>query len=306
MTLVVLGHYRCAQHDMGDDHPESPARLHAISDQLIASGVEFVVRSVDANPVLKEHLCRVHDQSYVDDMYGKSPSEGQVWLDDDTLMMPRTLLAAQYAAGAGVDAVDLVMKGDIDQVFCAVRPPGHHAERNKAMGFCLFNNVAVAAAYALDHYQLDRVAIIDFDVHHGNGTQDIFNDDKRVLFCSSFQHPFYPLDTDITGNEHILNLPLPAGTGGDEFRAQVSEQWLSALRDFKPQLILISAGFDAHIEDDLSQLKLTESDYAWITGELKKIANESCSGKIVSVLEGGYALSALGRSVVAHIKALMD
>jgi acetoin utilization deacetylase AcuC-like enzyme len=305
MSFVFISHPSCGLHDAGEEHPESPDRLHAINDRLIASGLDFVIDKQQAFQASKEQLCLAHDKSYVDKVFASAPDQGIVHLDPDTQMMPRSLEAALYAVGANVMAVDLVMQGKAEQVFCAVRPPGHHAERDKAMGFCIFNNIAVAGAYAMQHYGLARIAIIDFDVHHGNGTENIFFDDQRVLFCSSFEYPFYPYNVG-PGNEHILNLPLPAGTHGDEFMQAVSEQWLAKLDAFAPQLILISAGFDGHYEDEMAHFNLVETDYYWITAELKKLANKHCQGKMISTLEGGYALSALGRSVTVHIKGLMS
>lgn len=305
MSLVFISHPECGLHDVGNEHPECPDRLYAINDRLIASGLDFVIEKQQAHKAQKHHLYLVHDQAYVDGVFSKHPIEGSIQLDPDTLMMPHTLNAALYAAGANILAVDEVMQGHVKQAFCSVRPPGHHAERNKAMGFCIFNNVAIAAAYAMDKYQLARVAIVDFDVHHGNGTEDIFKNDKRVLFCSSYEYPFYPYNVG-AGNEHILNLPLPPGTGGDEFMQAINERWLAKIDGFEPQLILISAGFDGHYEDDMAHFKLMETDYHWLTCELKKIANKHCDGKMISTLEGGYALNALGRSVSAHIKGMMD
>jgi acetoin utilization deacetylase AcuC-like enzyme len=220
-------------------------------------------------------------------------------------MNPHTLNAALRAAGAGVLAVDLIMAGSIEAAFCSIRPPGHHAERDRAMGFCFFNNVAVATAHALSQYGLQRIAIVDFDVHHGNGTEHIFLDNEQVLLCSTFQHPFYPYSGADTQRAHIINVPLANGSGSAAFREAVTQHWLPALRAQRPQLILISAGFDAHIEDDMAGLRLTEHDYAWVTQQIRELADQHCQGHIVSMLEGGYALSALGRSVVAHIKALL-
>ena len=305
MPIAYLSHPDCLLHDVGAGHPERPARLNAINDQLIRSGMEFVLQQYEAPPVQREHLDRVHDPDYVTGLFAEAPYDGLLRLDSDTFMMPKTLDAALRAAGAVVKAVDLLMAGQARAAFCAVRPPGHHAERHRAMGFCYFNNVAVGAAYALDVHGLDRVAIVDFDVHHGNGTEDIFRDDPRVLFCSSFQHPFYPFTGHETGSDHIINVPLAAGAGGEEFRRQAEARWLPALAAFQPQLLLVSAGFDAHVEDEMGQLRLREEDYAWITGRLKAIADDSAGGRIVSCLEGGYALDALGRSVAAHIDALL-
>ena len=292
-------------HDMGQWHPESPARLHAIADQLIASGLEFSLRHLDAPLASREQLCRVHTPAYVDDILNHAPQHGTRMLDMDTSMNPHSLAAALRAAGAGVLAVDLLMQGEVSAAFCSVRPPGHHAERARAMGFCIFNNIAVAAAHALTTHPLERIAIVDFDVHHGNGTEDIFANDPRVLFCSTFQHPFYPYCGADTHNSHIVNTPLAAGSRGLQFRAAVTTHWLPALQAHRPQMLFISAGFDAHREDDMAGLGLVEDDYAWVTTQVSALAAQSAQGRIVSMLEGGYALSALGRSVVAHIKALM-
>ncbi len=290
---------------MGAHHPEQPARLGAINDRLIASGLDPVLRHHEALPAELAHLLRVHDADYVDRLFASSPSEGLVWLDGDTAMNPATLKAALYAAGAVVQAVDLVMSGSASQAFCAVRPPGHHAERDRAMGFCFFNNVAVGAAHALAAHGLERVLIADFDVHHGNGTEAIFNGDDRVLFCSTFQHPFYPYNGHESQAPNVVNVPLPARADGAAFREAVSQHWLPAIEAFAPQLIMISAGFDAHIEDDMAELDLSEADYAWVTQRLGELARRHAEGRIVSTLEGGYALSALGRSVAVHIEALL-
>ena len=290
---------------MPDGHPECPARLEAIHNQLLSSGLDFVLGERDALEVTDAQLARVHDPQYLHWLNTHLPTEGIVSLGDDIFLSAQSLVAARYAAGSGAQGVDLVMQGTTKVVFCNVRPPGHHAERARAMGFCLYNNIAVAAYHALDAYGLKRVAIVDFDVHHGNGTQDIFLDEPRVLFCSSFQHPFYP-DTDIdVKRPNIVNVPLPATTKGPEFQQAISEHWLPALEDFAPELILVSAGFDAHLLDDMSSVSLTEQDYQWVSEQLRAYVDEheQCRG-IVSMLEGGYDLPALGRSVVAHVKAM--
>jgi len=302
MPIAIISHPDCQLHDMGHGHPEQPARLSAIFDRLIASGLEMIVRQIDAPLATREQLERVHDPDYVQHVFDEAPSEGLIMLDPDTAMGPHTLTAALRSAGAVVHAVDLVMKRDFQAVFCAVRPPGHHAERDRAMGFCFFNNVAVGAAHALAAHGLERVAIVDFDVHHGNGTEHIFETEPRVLFCSSFQHPFYPFTGHETDTPHIVNITLPAGADGTRFREEVERHWLHRLHEFKPQLLLISAGFDAHAEE---HVRLREPDYIWITRELKKVADAYGEGRIVSTLEGGYNLSALGRSAVAHIDALL-
>lgn len=306
MTIAYITHPACRLHEMGDEHPESPARLEAIEDQLLASGLEFAIRRLDAPAVTREQLLRVHTPHYVDHLFTLAPATGLHWLDADTAMSPHTLEAALHAAGAVVYAVDLVLGGGADCAFCAVRPPGHHAERSRAMGFCFFNSVAVGAAHALERYGLQRVAIVDFDVHHGNGTEDIFRDDPRVLFCSSFQHPFYPFSDAAVPGPHQVKTLLAAGTGSQAFRTRISSEWLGQLDAFRPELILVSAGFDAHWQDEVSDLNLTDQDYGWITRELLMLARRHAGGRIISVLEGGYSLPALARSVGTHLKALLD
>ncbi|MEH8016865.1 histone deacetylase family protein [Rheinheimera muenzenbergensis] len=305
MAITLFSHPNCYRHLAGDDHPEQPARLSAINDQLIRSGMEFVVQQRDATPASKQHLYQAHSNLYVDEIYAKAPANGYIWLDPDTQMMQHSLDAAVHAAGAGINAVDLVLQQTNQQAFCSVRPPGHHATRDQAMGFCIFNNIAIAALHALEQHGLERVAIIDFDVHHGNGTEDIFAGDERVLFCSSFQFPLYPNSGDIPMAANIENLPLPALCQPAIWREQILTHWLPRIHAFKPQLILVSAGFDGHREDDMAQFLLTEDDYQWIAGQLKQLADQHCAGRLVATLEGGYALSALGRSVVAFLKGLM-
>ncbi|MCX7898189.1 MAG: histone deacetylase family protein [Rhodocyclaceae bacterium] len=306
MTIAFVTHRDCWRHQMGAHHPECPERLSAIQDRLIASGLDAYLQYYEAPLATREQLARVHEPAYLDYLEAQAPTQGLRHLDPDTAMCPATLPAALRAAGAGVLAVDLVMKGEAPAAFCAIRPPGHHAERARAMGFCFFNNVAVAAAHALEVWGLARVAIVDFDVHHGNGTEDIFAHDPRVLMCGTFQHPFYPYSGVDHPAPNMENVPLPAGTRGDGFRAAVEARWLPRLYAFAPEMILISAGFDAHYEDDMASLGLTENDYAWVTERLLEVAKRSAEGRIVSLLEGGYALSALGRSVASHIKALAE
>jgi len=304
MQTAYITHPLCLKHDMGAHHPESPARIHAIEDQLIAAGLMDYLQRHDAPEATREQLLRVHAADYVDAIETAAPQHGLVQLDGDTALNPYTYQAALRAAGAAVLGVNLVMAGKAENAFCNIRPPGHHAERARAMGFCIFNNVAVGAAHALAAHGLKRVAIADFDVHHGNGTENIFHDEPRVMLCSTFQHPFYPYVGADSGNEHIVNVPLAAGTGGEGFRAAVTERWLPALERFRPEFLLISAGFDAHRDDDMAMLRLTEADYAWVTEMLKRIAEKYAQRRIVSVLEGGYELPALGRSALAHIKVL--
>ncbi len=302
MSVVIFSHPACNKHNLGADHPEQPGRLHAIFDQLLSSGLDYAISHQTAMSASDEQLALAHDKAYIRHVIAKSPAEGSVWLDDDTAMMNRSLEAARFAAGAAINAVDWVMERDNAQAFCATRPPGHHAEHAQAMGFCFFNNIAIAAKYALQQYQLSRVLILDFDVHHGNGTEQIVKDDDRILFCSSFEYPFYP-HPDLAEKPNILKLPLVAGSDGAAFRQGVTTQWLNKIAAFAPELVFVSAGFDAHYEDDMANLKWHEADYGWIAELLKNIANQSAQGRIVACLEGGYAHSALGRSVVAMLKA---
>ncbi|GLX76944.1 histone deacetylase [Thalassotalea insulae] len=305
MTVGVISHYRCSEHNMGEFHPESPARLDAIQDQLIRSGLEYVVRQIDATPLERKYLSLAHSEDYIQYIFDNAPNDGLFQLDSDTAMNSKSLSAALYSAGAAKDAVDKVMSEELSAAYCLTRPPGHHAERDKAMGFCIFNNIAIASEYAKKHYGLTRVAIIDFDVHHGNGTENIIKDKNGTLFCSSYQYPFYPFDVQESDQPPIINTPLAATTKGAEYRQIIAEKWLPQLHQFQPQMIFISAGFDAHIEDEMSQVSLTEDDYRWITDEIKIIADKYAQGRIVSVLEGGYALGALGRCSVAHINGLI-
>lgn len=305
-TTAFITHRDCWLHDMGAHHPECPERLSAINDRLIAAGLDMFLSFHDAPLATVENLSRAHARDYVEEILAAAPEHGIRHLDPDTAMCPHTVKAVLRSAGAGVMAVDKVMSGEIENAFCAVRPPGHHAERGKPMGFCFFNNVAVAVRHALEVHGLERVAVVDFDVHHGNGTEDIFRDDPRVMMASIFQHPFYPYSGADNPAAHMVNVPVPAGTRGEAFREIVTGQWLPALRRHQPRMIFISAGFDAHYEDDMGSLGLVESDYAWVTGQIKALAAECGHQRIVSILEGGYSLSSLARSVAAHIKTLAD
>jgi len=304
VSTLFITHPDCRLHDMGSHHPECPARLSAIEDQLIASGLMNHLAQAEAPKATREQLERVHDAGYLDAIEEASPVDGWVQLDPDTAMNAHTLDAALRGAGAGVLATDRVISGAAENAFCSVRPPGHHAVRDRAMGFCVFNNIAVAAAHALDHHGLERVAIVDFDVHHGNGTEEIFTGDDRVLMVSTFQHPFYPYSGAEGRSERMVNIPLAAYSDGKAFRLAVEQHWMPALDAFKPQMIFISAGFDAHREDELAMLNFVEADYAWVTEKLKIVAQQHAKRRIVSLLEGGYSLSALGRSVAAHLKVL--
>jgi acetoin utilization deacetylase AcuC-like enzyme len=307
MSTAIYSHPDCLRHEMGEWHPESPARLQAIEDQLIGARLDGLIER--RTPPLAEMpaLMRNHSAEAIALVRDNLPGPGEYYpLDADTLLNEHSYQAALRAAGAAMAATDAVIAGDIDNAFCAIRPPGHHARPGGAMGFCLFNNIALAALHALDSHGLERVAIIDFDVHHGNGTAESFHDDPRVLMASFYQHPFYPYvePEPITANR--VNLPVPARSGGDVVRQLVLEHWLPALHAFKPEMIFISAGFDAHREDDLGEMALVEADYAWMTRQIMMVAKEHAHGRIVSCLEGGYNLSALGRSVVAHLKVLAE
>jgi len=290
---------------MGPYHPECPARLSAINDRLIAAGLDPYLVHYTAPAVTRAQLERVHAGAYIDEIEAASPAAGLHYLDPDTALNPYSLTAARHAAGAVVEAVDLVLTGAHRTAFCAVRPPGHHAERRRAMGFCLFNNVAVGAAHALAAHGVSRVAIVDFDVHHGNGTENIFAGDERVLMVSTFQHPLYPYSGVDAPAANMVNVPLPAGTDGPAFREVVNAHWRPALNAFRPELVLISAGFDAHREDPLAGLKLADDDYAWVTRFLVEVAERHGHGRVVSSLEGGYALSALGRAAALHVRELV-
>ena len=291
---------------MGAQHPEAPSRLTAIEDRLISAGIMDHLQREEAPLARQEHLERVHTRKHIRMLKAASPASGLEYLDPDTAMNPHTLTAALRAAGAAVLATDLVIAGEVANAFCSVRPPGHHAGRSFAMGFCLFNNVAVGAAHALAHYGLKRVAIVDFDVHHGNGTEDIFRDEPRVMMASTFQHPLYPYSGAEGRSERMVNIPLAAYSGGTEFRATVEAHWLPALDAFRPEMVFFSAGFDAHRDDEMAMLGLVEDDYAWVTGRIKSVADQYARGRIVSLLEGGYHLGALGRSAAAHIRVLGD
>ncbi len=308
-------HRDCWKHEMGPGHPECPERLDAIEDRLLVSGVFDALERYDAPQAAAADLELAHDRMHVAVMRGYSellaedvlaggPEFSQI--DPDTSINVHTWNAALRSAGAGMAATDAVMAGEIENAFCAVRPPGHHATRNQAQGFCFFNNVAIAAKYALERYHLQRVAVVDFDVHHGNGTENILAGDMRALMIGIFQHPFYPFCGDQNPAANMLNVPIPAYTKGMEIREIIEMTWIPRLEEFKPEMIFISAGFDGHREDDMGQLGLTEQDFAWMTQRLKDIAKRHSKGRIVSLLEGGYVMSPLARSVEAHIRVLAD
>jgi acetoin utilization deacetylase AcuC-like enzyme len=300
---------------MGHGHPECPQRLDAIQDRLLISGVSLGLTPMEAAPAALSDIELAHDRMHVaalrglsdrlrDDLMAGGPEHLQV--DPDTSLNLHTWEAALHSAGAAIAATDAVIEGELENAFCATRPPGHHATRQQAMGFCFFNNVAIAAKHALDRHGLKRVAVVDFDVHHGNGTEDILAGDDRVLMVSFFQHPFYPYNGAENPAPNMVNVPVPAYTRGMEIRELVETFWVPRLEAHRPELIFISAGFDAHREDDMGQLSLTEADYSWLTWRIRELAKKHAGGRIVSCLEGGYNLSALARSVEAHLRALAD
>ncbi len=305
-------HKDCWRHEMGAGHPECPERLDAIEDRLLISGLDVALERRDATAAALADLELAHGRMHLSALRGLSeslkeeiaaggPAHAQV--DPDTSINTHSWDAILMAAGAAIDATDAVLAGEMRNAFCAVRPPGHHATRNQAMGFCFVNNVAVAAKYALERHGLQRVAIVDFDVHHGNGTEDIVAGDARILMCSFYQHPFYPL-CEHSDAANLVNLPVPAYTRGMEIRELVDAMWMPRLEAHRPQMIFVSAGFDAHREDDMGQLGLVENDYAWLTLRIQEVADRHAQGRIVSCLEGGYSLSALARSVEAHLRVL--
>lgn len=298
-----ITHPACLRHEMGADHPEAIARLHAIQDRMNASGLLPMFRTASAPLAPREALVRVHDARLVDGILATRPAEGLARIDPDTALNAHSAEAAQAAAGAVIHGVDETLAGRTRFAFCAVRPPGHHAERRRAMGFCLFNNVAVGAAHALAS-GLKRVAVLDFDVHYGNGTSDIFRDDPRVLVCNSYQDPYYPGWVSEPANAHLVDAPLREGDGSREFRAAVDARWAPAVAAFQPQLILVSAGFDGHCNDPLGGLNLVYADYAWIATRIRDWAEEYAQGRVVATLEGGYELHALARSVEEFVRAV--
>jgi acetoin utilization deacetylase AcuC-like enzyme len=307
MTTMLFTHPTCFEHDPGAHHPESPARLRAVIEALSGPAFSRLQRR-EAPEASIDDLSRVHPRRQVERILRAVPKSGHVGIDADTILSPGSGTAALHSAGAVVAAVDAVVGREADNVFCAVRPPGHHAEPERAMGFCLFNNVAIGALRACEGHRLARVAVIDFDVHHGNGTQAAFETDERLFYASTHQYPLYPGTgaASETGLGNIVNVPLRPMSGSTQFRAGVSQRILPALEAFRPQLILISAGFDAHKSDPLAQLLLDESDYVWITERLLEVADRHADGRLISALEGGYDLTALGASVAAHVRVLMS
>jgi acetoin utilization deacetylase AcuC-like enzyme len=305
LSTAYISHQDCHLHDTGQGHPENASRLSAIEDKLLLSGISDFLTNIDAPEVTREQLLRVHSAEHLANMDAMMPKQGHSRLDPDTVVSPDTMQAAKRAAGAVVSAVDLVMSGQFQNAFCAVRPPGHHAESARAIGFCLFNNLAVGAAHALETYGLKKIAIVDFDVHQGNGTEDIFIGNDKILYCSIFQHPFFPFTKPPENSANVISIPLDATAKSAEFRAAISDHWVPALERFQPEFIFISAGFDAHRDDEMSYVSLVDADFRWVTEQIVRIAEASASGRIVSVLEGGYEVNSLARCVETHLRVLM-
>ncbi len=306
MQTAYITHPSFLLHEMGAWHPECPARLTAIADRLLVRSLLDLMVPFDAPEATQEQLLRAHDARHYYELHGAAPQEGYVAVDPDTSMNAHTWTAALHAAGAAVLGAELVAKEGFSRAFCPVRPPGHHAERGQPMGFCFFNNVAVGAYHALDELGFDRVAIVDFDVHHGNGTEDIIAGDDRLFMVSTFERNLYPNLGEEPRGLNMCNVPLDPYSDGDALRRAVVEEWLPRLRKFAPEMIFISAGFDAHREDDISRLGWRDEDFGWVTRQVIEVARECAAGRVVSLLEGGYHLPALARSVEAHVRALLD
>lgn len=304
MTTAFFSHDDCMKHNMGPEHPESPERLAAIISYLSDTGVGEKLDWVRPDEATRDQLMMVHPEQYLHQLDVMQPTKGRVFTDPDTALMPDTLRAARLAAGGNIQAVDMVLSSQVTNAFICARPPGHHAERSRSMGFCFYNNIALAAMRALTFHHLQRVAIVDFDVHQGNGTADIVGGDERILMCSSFQHPFYPHSHVHRQPENIVNIPIAADSSSADYRKQVEAGWVKKLQDFRPQLVLISAGFDAHRMDPLANLNLETDDYRWLTEMLVGIARDHANDRLISTLEGGYHLRALAESVNAHLEVL--
>lgn len=307
MTTLLYSHDDCLNHDPGAMHPENPNRLRAIKQALGTDEFDRLIRREAPKAEIAD-LCNMHPEGHVTEVLAAEPKAGMASLDADTHLSPGSADAALRSAGAAIAAVDAVMAGDADNAFCAARPPGHHAEPSQAMGFCLFNNVAIAGEHGRKAYGMERIAVVDFDVHHGNGTEAMFKADPDLFFASTHQMPLYPgtgspAETGVKNN--IVNAPLSPMSGGRLFREAMSDRVLPSLRAFNPDFLIISAGFDAHRDDPLAQLELVEDDYVWITNELRAVADQCCDGRLISCLEGGYNLEALGASVAAHVRTLM-
>lgn len=302
---AYISHPDCHAHDTGQEHPECAERLSVIEDSLLQSGLSDFLVNIDAPEVTEEQLLRAHTADHIASIKAAIPFQGYSRLDPDTVVCPESLEAAKRAAGAAVHAVDMVMDGRVTNAFCAVRPPGHHAESDRAMGFCLFSNLAVGVKHALEYHGVKRAAVIDFDVHQGNGTEDILIGDKRILYCSTFQHPFFPYTPLPENSDNVISIPLDAMAGSEEFRSAVTDHWLPALMQFEPEVIFVSAGFDAHRDDDMSYVNLADADFAWVMQTIIAVAQAHSEGRIVSCLEGGYELNSLARCVEQHLRLLM-
>ena len=306
MNTAYISHPSCLAHDMGHHHPECPQRVAVIADRLLGSGLLDYMVPHEAPAVTQEQVLRAHTAQHWDQLQSMSPREGLVAVDPDTYMSPHTLEAALHSAGAAVLATDLVMRGEVQRAFCNVRPPGHHAERGQAMGFCFFNNVAIGVRHAMAVHGVRRAVLIDFDVHHGNGSEDILAGDPSVLMVSTFQSQLYPFSGDIPRAENMCNIAVPPYSDGAAMREAVETHWIPAIERFKPEIFFISAGFDAHREDELSMVGWRDQDYAWLSARLVALANTIAGVRIVSTLEGGYHLPALARCVELHVRALLE
>ncbi|MDX1754749.1 MAG: histone deacetylase family protein [Marinobacter sp.] len=304
MTTAFFSHDDCAKHNMGREHPESPERLSAIISYLADTELAQRLDWIKPDEITRDQLLSVHPERYLHQLDVMQPTQGRVFTDPDTALMPGSLRAARLAAGANLQAVDMVLSSQVTNAFVCARPPGHHAERAKSMGFCFYNNIALAAMRALNFHRLERIAIVDFDVHQGNGTVDVVQGDERILMCSSFQHPFYPHSHSHSMADNIVNTPIAAGTSAAEYRKRVETDWLHRLQDFRPQLVLVSAGFDGHRLDPMAELNLEADDYRWLTDMLTSVAHDHANDRLVSTLEGGYHLTALAQSVTAHLAGL--
>lgn len=305
MVTAYITHNDCVLHNTGLGHPESIHRLKAIQTRL--EKAEFWSRLVHCEaPVANwSSIQAVHSAAYIASVQALFPLRRAAMLDSDTVVSEFSLDAARRAAGACTHAVNLVMAHAVENAFCAVRPPGHHATRNQSMGFCVFNNAAIAVQHAIDAYRLDRVLLVDFDVHHGNGSEDIFANDPRVLMCGTFQAPLYPYSGGLEGASNMVNVPLEAGAGREQLKRAIEDHWIDAIDAFRPQLVVVSAGFDAHESDPLADLNFTTADYGWLGRFLVQVANEYCEGRLVSTLEGGYELDALSESVQAYLESML-
>ncbi|WP_047549852.1 histone deacetylase family protein [Methylotenera sp. G11] len=306
MKTAFISHPDTLLHVMDGNHPESPARINAIKNALIRNGIYQKLDIYEAPLATDRELQRVHSSAYIQKIRTLSPRAGLVRLDADTAMGPMSLSAAAHASGAVIFATDLVMRNMADNAFCCTRPPGHHAGRANSAGFCIFNHVAAGVAHAFEKYGIRRAAIIDFDVHHGDGTEDIFRNDPRVMLCSTFQHPFYPHRGAETRSDRMLNIPLPAKSGRREFQQAFEQEFLPALDQFKPEIIYVSAGFDAHADDPLADMGLTDADYGWMTQFIRQVAARHAQDRVISSLEGGYNLGTLGGAVCSHVEALLS